>query len=194
MSAYDTKCRLSEKRTEQVIQKFFCQNFDEFVGKHSAWSLLEPDLSHVNPAFLVKTKQDLLLIYNDEVAQQQKHGKSHTEHQDLNHIVALLSEEPEGGIRSKQKSKRQKKSEMKDMATEEQLQESAGHLQQIIEDIDQQSSQKRDSKESLLGKRPMDPNSLAVDKKELLVNELAAENEDSSLNNIRNLGNGDEID
>lgn len=129
MSAYDTKCRLSEKRTEQVIQKFFCQNFDEFVGKHSAWSLLEPDLSHVNPVFLVKTKKDLLLIFNNEVAQQQKYGKIHSEHQDLNHIVALLSEEPEGGIRSKHKYKKYKiKSKMKSMATEEQLQESAGHL------------------------------------------------------------------
>jgi hypothetical protein len=40
----------------------------------------------------------------------------------------------------------------------------------------------------------MDTNPLAVDKKELIVNDIVAEQEDSSLNNIRNLRNGDEID
>jgi len=49
MTAYYTKGKLSGQRAEDAIREFFSQNFDEFVGKHAAWSRDPPRTNHITP-------------------------------------------------------------------------------------------------------------------------------------------------
>ena len=108
MTAYYTKGKLSGRRAEDAIREFFSHNFDEFVGKHAAWSRDPPDTSRITPRLLNSTKIELLAVYKNEIAKDQENKKeTNIFRQDLNQIVALLSEEnPDGG---KPKQGRRKK-------------------------------------------------------------------------------------
>lgn len=108
MTAYYTKGKLSGRKTEEAIREFFSHNFDEFVGKHAAWSRDPPDTSRITPRLLNATKDELLVVYRSEIAKDQENKKeTNIFRQDLNQIVALLSEEnPDGG---KPKQGRRKK-------------------------------------------------------------------------------------
>lgn len=108
MTAYYTKGKLSGRRAEDAIREFFSHNFDEFVGKHGAWSREPPDTSRITPRHLNSTKTELLAVYRNEIAKEQENKKeTNIFRQDLNQIVALLSEEnPDGG---KPKQGRRKK-------------------------------------------------------------------------------------
>lgn len=53
MTGFFIKKSLAEKETGEAIEAFFRQNFPQFIGKYTEWSLLnEPDLSKINGIFL----------------------------------------------------------------------------------------------------------------------------------------------
>jgi len=47
MTAYYTKCKLSNQRVEEAIKEFFSHHFDDFIPKHTMWELLydPPEIS-----------------------------------------------------------------------------------------------------------------------------------------------------
>lgn len=109
MTAYYTKGQLSSEATELAVKEFFKHHFGDFVDKHTEWDLLyEPPT--ITPQILCTTREALNDVHRKvfQVNQSNKlDSKSNIMQQDLNHIVALLSEEnPEGG---KPKQGRRKK-------------------------------------------------------------------------------------
>ena len=115
MTAFYTKQKLSDERTEAAIQAFFSHHFDYFIGKHTDWLLLnEPDTSKLTPMALNSTKLELSKLYQDELAKSYD-GKKDTNifQQDLNQVVALLSEEGPDGA-GKAKHGRKKRGSMKE--------------------------------------------------------------------------------
>ena len=63
MTAYYSKGKLSGARTQDAIREFFSHNFDEFTGKHAAWSKDPPDTSKITPRVLNATKLQLIEVY-----------------------------------------------------------------------------------------------------------------------------------
>ena len=68
MTAYYSKQKLCSARGQDAIREFFNHHFDEFTGKHAAWSRDPPDTSHITPRVLNATKLELLEVYRKEIA------------------------------------------------------------------------------------------------------------------------------
>ena len=115
MTAFYTKQKLSDERTEAAIQAFFSHHFDYFIGKHTDWLLLnEPDTSKLTPMALNGTKLELSKLYQEELAKSYDDKKdTNIFQQDLNQVVALLSEEGPDGA-GKAKHGRKKRGSMKE--------------------------------------------------------------------------------
>ena len=65
LTAYTTKCELSDKKTEEIIKEFYLDKFPVFVSEHTSWVLLdEPQLNKITPSTLNKLRNKLLKIYN----------------------------------------------------------------------------------------------------------------------------------
>ena len=97
MTAYYTKGQLSSEATEQAIKEFFRHHFGDFVDKHTEWDLLY-EAPTITPQILCTTKEQLNNVYKAHYVKNLKKGGENILQQDLNQIVALLSEEnPEGG-------------------------------------------------------------------------------------------------
>lgn len=112
MTAFYSKQKLSDERTEAAIQAFFNHHFDYFIGKHTDWLLLnEPDTSQLSPMTLNGIKLELSELYEQELAKKYDGKKDiNILQQDLNQVVALLSEEgPDGAGKAKHGRKKRMK-------------------------------------------------------------------------------------
>ena len=111
MTAYYTKGQLSAETTELAVKEFFKHHFGDFVDKHTEWALLYEPPS-ITPQILCTTRGSLNEIHRKVffVNQPKKvDDKKNIMQQDLNQIVALLSEEnPEGGKPKQGRRKKQK--------------------------------------------------------------------------------------
>lgn len=69
LTAYTTKGELSDNRTDDAVKAFFSEHFGHFVGKHTTWLLMdEPSSSQMTPLILNKVRNELMKIYNEEIA------------------------------------------------------------------------------------------------------------------------------
>jgi hypothetical protein len=85
MTAYYSKGKLSGPRSQEAMREFFGHNFDEFAGKHAAWSKDPPDTSKLTSRVLNSTKLELLEVYREEIARDHEVKKeTNIFRQDLN--------------------------------------------------------------------------------------------------------------
>jgi hypothetical protein len=98
LTAYTTKCELSDKKTEEIIKEFYLDKFPVFVSEHTSWVLLdEPQLNKITPCILNKVRIDLLEIYNKEISKKEIFDKNDDVlNCDLNQVVNKLEEFTEG--------------------------------------------------------------------------------------------------
>ena len=70
LTAYTTKGKLSDTRTNAAMEAFFKSHFSNFVSKHTVWSLCsEPDSSKISPKVMNATMNLLMRTYREELAE-----------------------------------------------------------------------------------------------------------------------------
>lgn len=109
MTAFYTKQKISGEKTEKAVQAFFSNHFDYFIGKHTDWLLLNEPEINITPMVINKTTKDLTNIYHKHIAK--KESTLDNDQLDLNHVVAMISEEKHDGIKAKRVVKRKEKPE-----------------------------------------------------------------------------------
>ena len=85
LTAYTTKDKLSNTRTNESMTAFFSKHFGNFISKHTQWSLLsEPESARITPKVLNVTRRELLELYDNEISGISGSKNNNLFHQDLN--------------------------------------------------------------------------------------------------------------
>mmetsp|Transcript_6984 Transcript_6984/g.6140 ORF Transcript_6984/g.6140 Transcript_6984/m.6140 type:complete len:154 (+) Transcript_6984:302-763(+) len=94
MTGYFIKKNLAQKEVAEAIEGFFSQNFPQFIGKYTTWSILsEPNINDIKGPELNLKFKELKEVFATKIQNGGDDQADSNMKQDFNELVEQLGEE-----------------------------------------------------------------------------------------------------